>query len=257
MDCSSARLFLQFARPGGPDLDGPEAGELEAHLAHCSECNALALTQDRLDQHLGRAMLAVEVPRSLKAQIVQRLASERGAWYRRPFGRVAGILAAAAALLLLVGGWYAFYKPPVRQIALDSVLESFIATPPGEEAANELLQMLANRSVPRGCAPHFVNYEYLIGGPSLAILPGTQDYKPVVVPQFIFSQPPTPNSPRDRRAVVFALPRKMYELENLTKDHGYPFQLEKVVEEKGDFVYLILHTGKDRRWLDPPWREGR
>src|SRR4051812_23626861 len=62
MDCDNARLYLPFLTPGGKDLDGREAEELHRHLAECSACNALAMNTRRLDQHLGRAMRAVEVP---------------------------------------------------------------------------------------------------------------------------------------------------------------------------------------------------
>src|SRR5215217_4583135 len=151
MDCNSARLFLHFARPGDRDLDGPEGAELDEHLAHCSECHALALNQARLDQHLGRAMRAVEVPRGLHGQILQRLAAERRGWYRR-FGRVAGILSAAAALLLVVGAWYAFYTPPLRQIALDDVLTSFNVSRRDQDVANDQLRMLGGRGAPPPCA---------------------------------------------------------------------------------------------------------
>ena len=56
MDCDTARLFLHFCRPGHDDLGGPEAVELEDHLAHCTACHAQALSQRHFDAHLGRAV---------------------------------------------------------------------------------------------------------------------------------------------------------------------------------------------------------
>jgi hypothetical protein len=241
MDCNSARLYLQFVRPG-------EAEELDEHLAHCSECNSLALANDRLDQHLGRAMLAVEVPRGLKGQILQRVAAERPRWYRR-FHGPGGILA-AAVLLAMLGAGILFYKPARTSIELDQVLAGFNISRPGEDGANYQLQKLAaGRKVPRNCAPDFVKYKYLVGMPSLAILPGTEDK--VVVPQFVFSHPT-----KGHRAVVFVLPRKGYEVEPLTSSgHGYTFGLDPDARPEGAFIYLVFHTGKDWRWLEEPKSE--
>jgi hypothetical protein len=240
MDCNTSRLYLQFVRPG-------EAEELDKHLAHCNECNSLALANDRLDQHLGRAMLAVEVPRGLKDQVLQRLAAERPGWYRR-FRGPGGILA-AAVLLAMVGAGVLFYKPAKTAIELDQVLAGFNVSRRAEDVSNYQLQKLAaGQKVPRDCAPDFVKYNYLVGMPSLAILPGTEDK--VVVPQFVFSHP------KGHHAVVFVLPRKTYELEPLTSSgHGYTFGLDPDAQPEGDFVYLVFHTGKNWRWLERPKRE--
>jgi len=238
MDCNTARLYLQFVRAG-------EAAELDEHLAHCNECNALVLANDRLDQHLGRAMLAVEVPRGLKGQILQRLASERPGWYRR-FRGPGGILAAAAVLLAMVGAAVLFYKPARTPIELEQVLYSFNLSRPAEDVSNYQLQKLAaGQKVPRNCAPDFVKYQYLVGMPSLAILPGTDDK--VIAPQFVFTHP------KGHRAVVYVLPRKTYEVEPLaSSDHGYPFGLDADAQPEAAFVYLVFHTGKSWRWLEEP-----
>src|SRR4051794_20641029 len=99
MDCSTARLFLT--------LGGHEAEELKKHLEHCSECNALDIDRRRLDQHLGQAMLAVEVPKGLRKQILERLEEERQPFSRRSFARTRKwVGAAAAAVLVLVGAYW-------------------------------------------------------------------------------------------------------------------------------------------------------
>src|SRR5262245_9946162 len=107
MDCNTARLFLQLGRPGSPDLAGEEVAELENHLAQCAACGQLAHDQDRLDQHLSRAMRDVPVPVGLKEQVLLRLDAERGAMHRRWGGRA--VLGAAAAAALLLGGWGVWY----------------------------------------------------------------------------------------------------------------------------------------------------
>src|SRR5947209_7636374 len=99
MDCKNARLLLEFARPGGRELEAADAEALHQHLAECSECAALAHDEQRADEHLGRAMRDVPVPAGLRERVLKRLSVERDAWYRRWLVR----WAAAAAVLLAVG----------------------------------------------------------------------------------------------------------------------------------------------------------
>ncbi len=103
MDCNTARLLLDFARPRPRELEAEEAGALEGHLDRCSECHGLADGQRRLDERLGQAMRQVEVPAGLHEQLLARLESERGEWHRRRFAHTARIAVAAAAVLVL--GW--------------------------------------------------------------------------------------------------------------------------------------------------------
>lgn len=244
MDCDSARLCVHLCRPDGRDLDGTEAAELEAHLAHCPECRTLARNRQRLDAHLGRAMLAVEVPRDLKARIVNRLAADRGERYRRRLRGVVRGLAAAAAVLLLAWGWYAFYRPALPELAAEEVFISFNVSRPARDEVNDQLRRLGGRAG----APAFVDYAYLTGAPALAVLPGTQDHKaPVQAPQLIFTR-------GEQRVVVYILSSRQYQVEELNNPaHGYTYRLEVVrAEEEGDFVYLILHTGDSWDWLRLP-----
>src|ERR1700752_2772031 len=96
MDCNTARLLLNFARPQARDLDPEEAGDLENHLDRCSDCHGLARGERRLDERLGQAMRQVEVPAGLREQLLARLEAERGDWYRRRFGHTMGPAAAPA-----------------------------------------------------------------------------------------------------------------------------------------------------------------
>src|SRR5438067_13660259 len=98
MDCSTARLLLDFARPRAGDLGPVEAEELERHLAHCIECDAMARAARRADEHLGAAMRQVELPDGLRAGLLTRLDAERGRWYRQRFGHALRALACAAAV---------------------------------------------------------------------------------------------------------------------------------------------------------------
>ena len=239
MDCSNARLFLPFHRPNGRDLDGPEAADLDAHLAQCTECNGLAMTQDRLDQTLGKAMRAVEVPRGLRAQILERLAAEPTRKTRRLTYAVRG-LCAAAALVLLAVGWFVFYNPVRRPLSAEEICSRFNISRPFEDESNaQLLQLGARKG-----APSFVNYAFLTGSPAIAVLPGTQEDKsPVKVPQFVFQR-------GDRHAVVYVVSRKKFHVEEPgSATDGYAYRLEVVQPEGKEFAYLVLYTGPSWDWL--------
>jgi len=242
MACNTARLFLPFHRPGGRDLDGPEAADLENHLAQCNECNALAMTQDRLDTALGKAMRAVEVPRGLRGQILERLAARPARKPRWVAYSVRGLTAAAAVLLVLIG-WFVFYNPIRRPVNAEEVFLSFNISRPTQEAGDAQIRQLGARAG----SPDFVNYAYLTGSPSLAILPGTQDDKsPVKVPQLVFQH-------GDRHAVVYVVSRKKFQLEepDTLGDGGYTYRLEVVQPDpdRGEFAYLVLYTGSNWDWL--------
>jgi hypothetical protein len=111
MDCKTARLFLDYARPRPAELPGDDAAALERHLAACPECEGVARAERDADARLARAVQAVPAPEGLRARLLGRLAAERRAWYRKRLGR-AGVAALAAALLLAVGLWYLRPTPP-------------------------------------------------------------------------------------------------------------------------------------------------
>ncbi len=148
MDCNSARLFLHFRRPDSTDLDGLEAAELDRHLAHCSECNALARDERRLDQSLGRAMRAVVVPTGLRGQILDRLTEQRNTGRRR-FYHYGTRGALAAVLLLAVGlGWFYWYSQMSRFIDPEQVVFTIGVTQPSADTVNASLKRLGDGSAP-------------------------------------------------------------------------------------------------------------
>ncbi|MFO0877638.1 MAG: hypothetical protein U0840_09805 [Gemmataceae bacterium] len=246
MDCSSARFFLQLTRPGTDELQGAEAAELEGHLALCSACNHLAQDLARLDQHLGRAMRDLEVPRGLKDQLLLRLAADRAARQRRWVTHALRGCAAAAAVLLLLWGWNLFHTPRRPVLAADDILHGGNVTrASSEERANDQLRLL--RTTPG--APSFVNYAYLKGGAALAILPGTESFKqPVEAPQLVFADGP-------REAILYCVPRGRYDIHELENPaHGYTYHLEVYYPEENSpddrFVYFVLYTGGNwNHWL--------
>jgi hypothetical protein len=110
MDCKTARLLLDFARPLCPELDTADAEALHNHLAECPECGPFAAGERRVDEQIGRAVRDVPVPEEFKQRLLNRLSQERDNWYRRWIVR--GGAAAAAAVLLCLGlSWY-FWRAP-------------------------------------------------------------------------------------------------------------------------------------------------
>jgi hypothetical protein len=241
MDCKTARLFLLFHRPNSGDLDGPEAEELEQHLAHCTECNALAIGQRRLDQHLGRAMRAVEVPAGLRKDILGRLAEQRSAWYRRWVGHAARG-AVAAALLLAVGlGGYFWYSYTPRSISPDEVAytANYSYSPHDRDSANAALKRLGEGAF----APPFVNYAYLTAGPVLGELHG---YKGDKVPQFVFTRGSARATASS--AVIYVLEHRCFHIKEVDTSASGRFSVD-VYRYNERVSYLILYSGDSWDWL--------
>ena len=256
MDCSNARLFLHFNRPGSNDLDGPEAEELNSHLAHCSECNALAQAERRLDQHIGRAMRDVPIPEGLRTQILNRVAAERGEWYRLWAARAARAIAGVAALVLVcVGVWWWWTKPPSTINAQD-VASALSVSPTHAGAANDLFKELSDWSPPQdsGGAPADVNYKYLTGTPALAILPG---HNKVKVPQLIFTRAVVRQKKVvEQKAVIFVINNKDFTVEQSDDDNGYEYRVEVYKPNpNSNYTYLVLYTGDSWNWLKLPIKE--
>jgi len=145
-------------------------------------------------------------------------------------------------VLLLIAGWFVFYNPVRRPLNAEEVASSFnMSRPASEEVSNAQIRQLGARAA----APSFVNYAYLTGSPSVAILPGTQnDKSPVKVPQLVFQQ-------ADRHAIVYVVSRRKFEIEEPSNPgDGYTYRLEVVSEpERSEFAYLVLYTGSNWDWL--------
>ncbi len=246
MDCSTARLFLQLGPPGASrDLGPEEAEELKHHLGDCAACHQLDIDQRRLDAALGKAMCDVKVPTGLKEQVLLRLAAEQGARERRWGGRVFLAVASAAASFLVCWAAWALWAPLRPTITGEEVVRDYNIVRPDRDAANAQLRQLGLPA----CAPD-LNYAYLTGAPSRAVLPGTEDWKrPVEVAQFVFAH-------NGQQAIVYAVPHKEAKVERPeSSDQGYTYSLHYADGTDGKYVCLILHTGKSWEWLKAPGAE--
>jgi len=273
MDCETARLFLPFVTPSGKDLDGPEADKLHAHLEQCTACNALSMNANRVDQHLGRAMRAVPVPAGMKERILARLAEDRGVirrrWLKRA-GQHAALVACVAAVLVLAV-WASFVGPNRKPAEVDpnDVLAPVAVSGHDQESVQRAFAALGSRAV----APNY-RYEFLVGEPTMAVLPGHPKYK---VPQLVFVDPPPRPwqqlreeeagrkkgldvRPPTRRAIVYVLPARKNGLEPpyAVKPSSVPFREEYKYNVKVDdeaspgCTCLVLYDGESCGWLKAP-----
>jgi len=245
MDCDNARLYLPYLTPGGKDLDGAEADELRAHLEQCSACNALAMNARRLDQHLGRAMRAVEVPVGMKPRILERLGGDRGGFKRRLRQRISWVAAVAASLLVTFLAYGYWTRQRLKDIDPAYLVQSASVGGHNQEEANKALVRLGAQKL----APNY-NYAYLFGEPALAEPPGHEGRK---VPQFTFiRQPVTLTQARKEPevAIVYAFPKGQYDVGRPgPADSNYRYKVAVRTQDDPTCDYLILYNGKDYNWL--------
>jgi hypothetical protein len=241
MDCKTARLLLDFARPQARELEAEEAGALENHLDHCPDCHSLAHHERLFDERLGEAMRRVEVPSDLREQLLARLDTERGDWHRQRFARAARWTAAAAALLLLSwGGWQwlsqRWVSPIDPQLIADSVNNGTVEDP--RRRAEETLQRLGVRT---RLSPH-LDYNVLACPPVLAELPG---YPGRQVPMLLFAR-------HGHVARVYLLPDKAIPDDVEAVFGGGTYKAELLRSEGASYRFLVIHDGDNLDWLRPP-----
>jgi hypothetical protein len=245
MDCETARLYCHFNRPRAGELDSAETAALEAHLTCCPECAALARAEQRLDQHLGRAMRNVDVPEGLRTQLLARLAAQRGDRHRRRAAFAARIVAAAAVLLLAVGGWWHWWYPhTLPPFPAQEAFDEANLHRPGDagDVEDDFKRMGVTARVPAG-----LNYAYL-SNVALAELPG----KPgKVVPQLLFRRTV---GGRSYEAKVYVVSNRDFNLESITDTPqiempGYKYKYAGQRAEDRRYAYLFFYTGPDLDWL--------
>jgi hypothetical protein len=178
MDCSTARLLLAFSRPKAAELETAEVQALNDHLADCTECEALAQSEQQVEHLLGLAMPQVPVPSSdLRQRLLTQLETQRRSWYRRLPQRHPRLTAAAAAVLLFVVGLavYEAVRPPQR-IDLAAIAAGLNARVPA--SPDEIQKAFAEDGFIVIVPPDF-NYQYLARYE-------LQDFAGVRVPYLLF-----------------------------------------------------------------------
>jgi hypothetical protein len=246
MDCKTARLVLEFLRPGAGEADAAERAAFEQHLAGCPECDALARAERGLEHAFAKAMRAVDVPSGLRNRVLDRLERERGESSLRRFGR-AGRLAAAAAAVLLAGwgvyAWRQSHLPPVNMNdAWDDLVAARAAPPSRDDLADRFRKAGFEGALPD------LNY-------SLLSYYGMGEFQGRQVPQLIFLSPQG-----DARARVRVLSAKQFNLTNpptgFQSPPGYGYKLALWNDPAAGCAVLVDYTGGATAWLRPEPADG-
>ncbi|HEY7428989.1 MAG TPA: hypothetical protein VH682_32460 [Gemmataceae bacterium] len=242
MDCKTARLLLDFARPQANELQAEEAGALQGHLDHCPDCHGLARGERQLDEQLGNAMSQVEVPAGLRDQLLARLEVERGDWYRRRFAHAARLTIAAAAAVFLLGwaGWWVIHLPPAP---IDpSRIVGTVNAEAVEPKRARTQKMLKRMGVETPLSPN-LNYNLLIGPPGMTELPG---YPGRRVPFLLFGQ-------NHRYAWVYLVAENQVPADVPAIAGEGTFKLEVLpANDRETYRFLAVHDGDNLDWLHPP-----
>jgi hypothetical protein len=224
MDCRTARLLLEFARPALSELPPSDGDALEEHLAGCTDCDALARAEREADARLGQAMRTVPLPDGLRDRILSRLEADRADQRRRRIGWVVRL--AAAAAILFVACWFAFTWIGRNKPELDLQEVLF-------ENGNSVTYR-TRESVERDLkapAPAAFNYAFLN-------LHGTAYCQGKPVPVLIFQR-------RDTEARVYVVSSDQFNLANLESGEavdsgGYHVA---VMRDEPDHAFVIVYKG--------------
>jgi hypothetical protein len=241
MDCKTARLLLDFARPQARELGPEEVGALENHLDHCADCHGLARAERGLDERLGNAMRQVELPAGLRDRLWARLEAERGDWHRRRFGHAMRLAAAAAVLLLLSWGavrWVLHHSRPLidpQQVA--RAVNDEAMQDPRTRIEAELKRM----GVETTLSPQ-LNYNLVIAPASLAELPGFPNQQ---VAMLVFSR-------NGRFATVYLVSTEQLRDGIPLAVGGATFKVDVLPSAGEAYTFLVVHDGDNLDWLQPP-----
>ena len=241
MDCKTARLLLDFARPQARELEAEEAADLERHLDHCSDCHSRASLERQLDVCLGKAMCQVDVPAGLREQLLARLETARGDWHRQRFAHAARLSAAAAALLLLIwAGWYWVRDYLVAPVDTQRVANA-VSNDATEDPRARTEEALKNLGFETALSP-YLDYSLLASPPSLAELPGYSGRK---VPMLVFAR-------NGRVARVYLIAEKAIPKDAPELTGSSSFKAELLRWEGERYRFLVIHDGDNLNWLRPP-----
>jgi len=245
MDCKTARLLLDFARPNSHELDAAEARALEEHLTSCTDCDQLAGAERRADEVIGRAMVAVDVPDQLRSRILTRLAEEQGQRRRRwPVYSLRGALAAAALLLLAVGLWrWSMVRAvfPADRLVLQA--NDWVIAPPDRKQVQGAFKAQGVEMT----APADLNYNYL-----RFLMLANVEGRPT--PTLLFNNKDRTNAAGlSQYALVYIVSDSQFDLDalpiNSQASDGYEYKCF-IRRPQGDhFGYVAYYTGDDLNWL--------
>ncbi len=241
MDCKTARMLLEFARPRANELDETSAAELEQHLAGCPECDEQARTERRIDQHLGQAMRQVEVPDRLHKVLLARLAQEGGSGSRKRRRWIVSLSASAAAMLLVGLGvylWYAVLFPTVDLREAQVYVSALHDSPLREETQEYFRELGYHVTIPED-----LNF-------SLLSSRGTRKLQNKQVPELVFRSADGTEKARVYFFTSAQFTLREADLRLAVDDEDSRLMKPEVRYAEGERqACIIFYTGDSVRWL--------
>jgi hypothetical protein len=224
MDCKTARLLFDFARPLSCELEKGEAERLQEHLADCSECSSLFRVERKVDEYFGQTMRTVAIPEGLANRLKTKVNLERRRWYRQ---RIWLPSAAVAIAVVLIGVFLGLRTSrPLPGVNLEKVYHDNISRNLSAQSVNEWFY---DTYKVKTTAPPQFNYLCLIHR-DLAQFEGKQ------VPLLVFFS--------DRElARVYILSAKDFDLKAIreAKPTGYP--VEVLPSNDPNLIYVVIFSG--------------
>lgn len=231
MDCNTARMLTTFFGRQGSELAPEDAAALDAHLAGCSSCSEAVQFERAFDNRVAKAMLAVPVPANLKAKLLDGIAAERGAWYRKKFYAAAGL---AATMLLAIGGVVAWQISAAPELTQSAIIQE--ADAKQQDRIGSVRQFLARNGIkfqPERPLDLSQAEDWGIG-----------EFQGQKVPAIYLS-----NRVKNASATVYVVRDSDFKWKNLPKDGAsvpsiYGFQMAVVPDlGRSDVGYIIVFTG--------------
>ncbi|VTS08328.1 anti-sigma factor family protein [Tuwongella immobilis] len=153
MDCRTTQPYLPLLRAN--ELDANRLAEIEAHLASCPTCAAMAAAERAFDRRMQAAMTDIAIPEGLHVRLVAKLTAPAqpnpptltpaSAPANRPGRRFPWRVAStvAAAILAGVGVWQ--WSKPAPQLDAETLAISYDAQ--SREPFNQAIAWLADQQL--------------------------------------------------------------------------------------------------------------
>jgi hypothetical protein len=248
MDCKTARLMLEFARPQHAELDPLDLRALEVHVAACPECTLQAKQERALDEQFGRAMCKVDVPDQLRTRLLRRLAKENAAAAKWRWKRYAAAATAVAALLLLaIGGWAMWHQATLPPLDMNAIKDRTVQNEYGVNPA-AIQKEYRERGITM-TPPASLNYSFLAFH-GMGSLQGQQ------VPCLTFIRDDS-DANIHANAMVYVVSDRDFNLSKVPEtyqwaEQGYKYKVELKRESGSPDLYVIVYTGENLNWLRQP-----